>query len=78
MDILYVVTTEIEIDAFPDAVFYGVVSEIAHTAQSLNMGSQQQVTNFKVKVKKYLWPAHFRSLVTGPFSFRKSSRPSGP
>ena len=44
-------TSEIEIDAFPDAVFYGVVSEIAHTAQSLNMGSQQQVTNFKVKVK---------------------------
>ncbi|SVB09937.1 uncharacterized protein METZ01_LOCUS162791, partial [marine metagenome] len=34
-------TSEIEIDAFPDTVFYGVVSEIAHTAQSLNMGSQQ-------------------------------------
>ena len=44
-------TSEIEIDAFPDTVFYGVVSEIAHTAQSLNMGSQQQVTNFKVKVR---------------------------
>ena len=44
-------TTEIEIDAFPDTVFFGVVSEIAHTAQNLNMGSQQQVTNFKVKVK---------------------------
>ena len=44
-------TTEIEIDAFPDTIFYGVVSEIAHTAQSLNMSSQQQVTNFKVKVK---------------------------
>ena len=44
-------TTEIEIDAFPDTVFYGTVSEIAHTAQNLNMGSKQQVTNFKVKVK---------------------------
>tara|TARA_Y100001970_G_C14193877_1_gene836978 strand:- start:949 stop:2031 length:1083 start_codon:yes stop_codon:yes gene_type:complete len=44
-------TTEIEIDAFPDTLFYGVVSEIAHTAQNLNMGSQQQVTNFKVKAK---------------------------
>ena len=44
-------STEIEIDAFPDTVFYGTVSEIAHTAQNLNMGSQQQVTNFKVKVK---------------------------
>ena len=44
-------TTEIEFDAFPDTVFYGMVSEIAHTAQSLNLGSQEQVTNFKVKVK---------------------------
>tara|TARA_B100001750_G_C15475050_1_gene582000 strand:+ start:108 stop:1394 length:1287 start_codon:yes stop_codon:yes gene_type:complete len=44
-------TSEIEIDALPDTIFYGVVSEIAHTAQSLNMGSQQQVTNFKVKVR---------------------------
>jgi len=44
-------TSEIEIDALTDTVFYGVVSEIAHTAQSLNMGSQQQVTNFKVKVR---------------------------
>ena len=44
-------TTEIEIDAFPDTLFYGLVSEIAHTAQNLNMGGQQQVTNFKVKVK---------------------------
>ena len=44
-------TTEIEIDAFPDTVFYGIVSEIAHTAQSLNMGVQEQVTNFKVKVR---------------------------
>ncbi|MEC9050180.1 MAG: efflux RND transporter periplasmic adaptor subunit, partial [Candidatus Neomarinimicrobiota bacterium] len=53
-------TSEIEIDAFPDAVFYGVVSEIAHTAQSLNMGSQQQVTNFKVKVKMITPPNKIR------------------
>ncbi|MBL7013598.1 MAG: efflux RND transporter periplasmic adaptor subunit [Candidatus Marinimicrobia bacterium] len=44
-------TAEIEIDAFPDTVFYGYVSEIAHTAQTMNLGSQEQVTNFKVKVK---------------------------
>ena len=50
-------TTEIEIDAFPDTLFYGLVSEIAHTAQNLNMGSQQQVTNFKVKIK-VLKPPH--------------------
>ena len=50
-------TTEIEIDAFPDTLFYGLVSEIAHIAQNLNMGSQQQVTNFKVKIK-ILKPPH--------------------
>ena len=53
-------TTEIEIDAFPDTVFYGIVSEIAHTAQNLNMGGQQQVTNFKVKVKIFDPPKRIR------------------
>ena len=53
-------TTEIEIDAYPDTTFLGMVSEIAHTAQSMNMGSQQQVTNFKVKVKMITVPDRIR------------------
>jgi HlyD family secretion protein len=53
-------TTEIEIDAYPDTLFYGLVSEIAHSALSLNMGSQQQVTNFKVKVKMLSVPDKIR------------------
>ena len=53
-------TTEIEIDANPDTIFFGVVSEIAHTAQSMNMGSQQQVTNFKVKVRMITVPDRIR------------------
>ena len=53
-------TTEIEIDAYPDTTFYGLVSEIAHSALSLNMGSQQQVTNFKVKVKMLSVPGKIR------------------
>ena len=44
-------TTEIEIDAFLDTLFYGVVSEIAHISEITGMGSQQQVTNFQVKVR---------------------------
>lgn len=44
-------TTEIEIDAFMDTLFYGVVSEIAHMSEVTGMGSQQQVTNFQVKVR---------------------------
>lgn len=53
-------TAEIEVDAFPDTIFYGVVSEIAHTAQSMNLGSQEQVTNFKVKVKMINPPGNIR------------------
>ena len=44
-------TTEIEIDAFTDTLFYGIVSEIAHMSEVAGMGSQQQVTNFQVKVR---------------------------
>ena len=53
-------TSEIEIDAYPDTVFYGLVSEIAHTAQSANMGVQNQVTNFKVKVRMISVPDKIR------------------
>ena len=53
-------TSEIEIDAYPDTVFYGVVSEISHTAQSTNMGVQNQVTNFKVKVRMLSVPDKIR------------------
>ena len=53
-------TSEIEIDAYPDTIFYGVVSEIAHTAQSANMGLQSQVTNFKVKVRMISVPEKIR------------------
>ena len=44
-------TTEIEIDAFQDTLFYGVVSEIAHMAQTSAMGQAEQVTNFRVKIR---------------------------
>ncbi len=44
-------TTEIEVDAFQDTMFFGVVSEIAHVAETSNFGTQEQVTNFKIKVR---------------------------
>lgn len=44
-------TAYIEIDAFLDTTFLGIVSEIAHMAETSNFGSQEQVTNFKVKAK---------------------------
>jgi len=44
-------TAEIEIDAFLDTLFYGVVNEVALVPQVTGMGTQQQVTNFQVKVR---------------------------
>jgi HlyD family secretion protein len=41
---------EIEIDAYPDTTFRGEVTEIGHTARISGVGTQDQVTNFLVKV----------------------------
>ncbi len=53
-------TAEIEIDAFQDTVFYGIVSEIAHIAETQAMGTQEQVTNFLVKVHMINVPESIR------------------
>jgi len=54
-------TTEIEIDAFQDTLFYGIVSEIAHMAQTSSFGSAEQVTNFVVKIRMIQVPDGIRS-----------------
>lgn len=43
-------TAKIQIDAFPDTTFLGMVTEIANTGQTRGSGSQEEVTNFMVKV----------------------------
>ncbi|MBD3375817.1 efflux RND transporter periplasmic adaptor subunit [candidate division KSB1 bacterium] len=42
--------TKIEVDAIPDTTFEGVVTEIAHMATTRGRGTQEQVTNFEVKI----------------------------
>lgn len=44
-------TANIEIDAFPDKIFKGIVKEIGHSAKLTAQVSQDQVTNFEVKVR---------------------------
>ena len=44
-------TAAIEIDAYPDQSFRGSVTEIANSARVEGQGTQQQVTNFPVKVR---------------------------
>lgn len=43
-------TSEIEIDAFPDTTFKGIVTQIANSATVKALGTQEQVTNFEVTV----------------------------
>ncbi|OGU17812.1 MAG: hypothetical protein A2X61_06040 [Ignavibacteria bacterium GWB2_35_12] len=44
-------TTRVEIDALPDMIYKGVVVEIGHSALLNQLGTQDQVTNFKVKIR---------------------------
>jgi HlyD family secretion protein len=43
-------TARINVDAYPDRALKGVVREIASTATTKNAGSQEEVTNFEVKI----------------------------
>jgi len=43
-------TAEISVDAYPDTVFTGIVTEIANTGETQGAGTQEEVTNFLVKV----------------------------
>ncbi len=44
-------TARIDIDAFPNRKFNGVVYEIANTAKTKGFGTQEEVTNFEVKIR---------------------------
>ncbi|NBB72580.1 MAG: efflux RND transporter periplasmic adaptor subunit [Bacteroidetes bacterium] len=61
-------TASIEIDAYPDQSFRGSVTEIANSARVEGQGTQEQVTNFPVKV---------RVLDAHNLTFRTSERGGG-
>ncbi len=44
-------TALVEIDAFPDTVFQGIVTEISNSAITKGQGTVEEVTNFEVRVK---------------------------
>jgi len=43
-------TTDISVDAIPDTTFLGKVREIAHIATTRGFGTQEEVTNFEVRI----------------------------
>ncbi|MBN2414241.1 efflux RND transporter periplasmic adaptor subunit [bacterium] len=53
-------SANIEVDAFPDSVFKGIVTEIANTGTTQGQGTQAEVTNFLVKVAMVDPPARLR------------------
>ena len=44
-------SARIEVDAYPGRTFWGVVTEIANSARVAAQGTQEQITNFPVKVR---------------------------
>ncbi|NTW48126.1 MAG: efflux RND transporter periplasmic adaptor subunit [Chlorobiales bacterium] len=44
-------TARVSVDAYPNRTFQGVVKEIANTAKTSSSGTQEEVTNFDVKIR---------------------------
>jgi HlyD family secretion protein len=59
-------TAMVEVDAYPDRSFKGVVTEIANSARVSGQGTQEQVTNFPVTVR-----------LTSPHNLRPQQGPAG-
>lgn len=53
-------TADVEIDAFADTTFKGVVTKIANSATVKGLGTQEQVTNFEVTVALFDYNEKFR------------------
>jgi len=53
-------TAEVEIDAFADTTFLGIVTKIANSATVKGLGTQEQVTNFEVTVALFDYNEKFR------------------
>lgn len=54
-------TTRIAVDAMKGKTFIGLVTEIAHTPVTKGLGTQEEVTNFPVKIKILSPDKEFRS-----------------
>lgn len=53
-------TSRVEVDAYPDRKFVGTVYEIANAAKTKGLGTQEEVTNFIVKIRIHDKDVQFR------------------
>jgi len=53
-------TSRVEVDAYPDNRFVGTVYEIANAAKTKGLGTQEEVTNFIVKIRIHDKDVQFR------------------
>ena len=69
-------SSRIAIDAFPDTSFYGMVKEIANTGTTTGLGTQEEVTNFMVKVSMVEMPPNVRPGMSATVDIVTESKPN--
>jgi HlyD family secretion protein len=69
-------TSKIAVDAYPDTVFRGVVKEIANTGTTTGTGTQEETTNFLVKVAMIEKPETIRPSMSATVDIITESRDS--
>lgn len=69
-------TTQIHVDAFPDTTFKGIVTEIANTGTTQGMGTQEEVTNFLVKIAMIEKPERLRPGMSATVDITTESKPN--
>lgn len=69
-------SAKIEVDAYPNKMFFGNVTEIAYSAIQANMAATDQVTNFEVKVK--IDPVSYREALGEAYVQSKEESPFRP
>ncbi|MDM7924885.1 MAG: efflux RND transporter periplasmic adaptor subunit [bacterium] len=69
-------SAKISVDAYPDTVFRGVVKEIANTGTTTGTGTQEEVTNFLVKVAMIEKPETIRPSMSATVDIVTESKDS--
>ncbi len=69
-------TAEVEVDALPNQKFLAVVSRIANSPKQSGVGTQEQLTNFEVRLRFISPDERFRPGMTVVSTVRTDSRPN--